>query len=88
MIRESGWFETCFRDDLENPIGAVTALTAGLLPIDILGGRVSIGTLLALVVICAAVLLRRRNDPARPRPFRVPALPVVAGGSASCPASG
>ena len=66
-------------------IGAVTALTAGLLPIDLLGELVSIGTLLAFVVVCAAVLVLRRTDPARPRPFRVPALPLVAGlGILSC----
>lgn len=47
------------------------------MPIDLLGELVSIGTLFAFVVICVAVLILRRTDPARPRPFRVPGMPVV-----------
>jgi APA family basic amino acid/polyamine antiporter len=58
-------------------IGAVTALVAGLFPIDLLGELVSIGTLFAFMVICIAVLVLRRTDPARSRPFRVPGMPVV-----------
>lgn len=55
------------------------------MPIDTLGELVSIGTLLAFLVICAAVLVLRRTDSGRPRPFRVPALPLVAGlGILSC----
>ncbi|GJD74830.1 amino acid permease [Methylobacterium goesingense] len=58
-------------------IGAVTALVAGLVPIDLLGELVSIGTLFAFMVICTAVLVLRRTDPTRHRPFRVPGMPAV-----------
>lgn len=66
-------------------IGALTALVAGLVPIEDLGELVSIGTLFAFGLVCTAVLILRRTDPGRPRPFRVPAAPVVAGlGILSC----
>lgn len=58
-------------------IGIVTALVAGLVPIDLLGELVSIGTLLAFIVICTAILVLRRTEPNRQRPFRVPGMPVV-----------
>ncbi|KQP41388.1 amino acid permease [Methylobacterium sp. Leaf104] len=61
----------------QGTIGAVTALVAGLVPIDLLGELVSIGTLFAFIVICTAVLVLRRTDPGHPRPFRVPGMPVV-----------
>ena len=66
-------------------IGLFTAAVAGLVPIDILGEIVSIGTLLAFSLVCATVMILRRTDPDRPRPFRVPAAPVTAGlGILSC----
>ena len=46
---------------------------------------VSIGTLFAFVLVCAAVLILRRTEPDRPRPFRVPFAGPVAGlGILSC----
>jgi APA family basic amino acid/polyamine antiporter len=66
-------------------IGLFTAAVAGLVPIDILGEIVSIGTLLAFCLVCATVLILRRTDPDRPRPFRVPAATLTAGlGILSC----
>ena len=45
----------------------------------------NIGTLSAFAIVCLGVLALRRIDPGRPRPFRVPALPVVALlGAAAC----
>jgi APA family basic amino acid/polyamine antiporter len=58
-------------------IGLVVAVTATLLPIEILGQIVSIGTLFAFVIVCVATVQLRRTDPARNRPFRVPAVPLV-----------
>ncbi|GEP06833.1 amino acid permease [Methylobacterium oxalidis] len=59
--------------------GAATAAVAALVPIEVLGELVSIGTLLAFTLVCACVLLLRRREPERARPFRVPAAPLVAG---------
>ncbi len=37
----------------------------------------NIGTLSAFVIVCIGVLVLRRTEPLRPRPFRVAALPLV-----------
>jgi APA family basic amino acid/polyamine antiporter len=37
----------------------------------------NIGTLLAFVLVAAGILILRRTDPGRPRPFRTPAVPWV-----------
>lgn len=54
--------------------GVLAALFAGFLPIDILGELVSIGTLIAFIVVCAGVLVLRYTRPDLPRPFKVPAV--------------
>ena len=58
-------------------IGLVTALVAALVPIDVLGELVSIGTLFAFILVCAGVLILRRTEPERARPFRVPGGALV-----------
>ncbi len=58
-------------------IGGAVALLAGLFPVNELGEMVSIGTLLAFVLVCAAVLYLRRADPGQVRPFRAPGVPAV-----------
>lgn len=57
--------------------GALAAIVAGLLPVTILGELVSIGTLLAFVVVCLGVLVLRRTRPDLARPFKVPAPALV-----------
>ena len=51
-------------------VGSVT-------PIDDIGRMVNIGTLLAFVIVCIAVMVLRRTNPAQARPFRTPWVPVV-----------
>ncbi|MCC6317840.1 MAG: amino acid permease [Gemmatimonadaceae bacterium] len=57
--------------------GCVAALVAGMFPIGLLGELVSIGTLLAFVIVSAGVLVLRYRSPNLHRPFRTPMVPVV-----------
>jgi len=58
--------------------GIFAALLAGVLPLDILGELVSIGTLLAFVVVCIGIMILRKSRPNAPRPFRTPLVWIVA----------
>jgi basic amino acid/polyamine antiporter, APA family len=51
--------------------GVCAATLGGCLPIGILGELVSIGTLIAFIVVCAGVLVLRYTRPDLKRPFRV-----------------
>ena len=65
--------------------GCFVAVMAAFLPLRILAELVNIGTLLAFVIVCAAVLIMRRTHPDAERPFRAPLGPVVPMlGIASC----
>ncbi|HEX6536910.1 MAG TPA: amino acid permease [Gemmatimonadaceae bacterium] len=57
--------------------GVVAAVVAGFFPIAILGELVSIGTLLAFVIVCAGIIVLRYRNPDIPRPFRTPLVPLV-----------
>jgi APA family basic amino acid/polyamine antiporter len=58
--------------------GAFCALGAGVLPLDILGELVSIGTLAAFVIVCAGIMILRVRVPNARRPFRTPVVWIVA----------
>lgn len=72
----------------------VTTIITGLLvggiaafaTVDEMVSLTNIGTLFAFILVCVGVIVLRRKDPARPRPFRVPFgpyfFPVL--GAASC----
>jgi APA family basic amino acid/polyamine antiporter len=57
--------------------GFVVAIAAGVLPIRVLSILVSMGTLLAFVLVCLGILILRRTSPQLERPFRTPGLPWV-----------
>jgi basic amino acid/polyamine antiporter, APA family len=65
--------------------GITAAIGGGLLPVGLLGELVSIGTLIAFIVVCIGVLVLRRTRPDLPRPFRVRGVwPVAIAGVAMC----
>ncbi|MGH7523923.1 MAG: APC family permease, partial [Gemmatimonadales bacterium] len=65
--------------------GIVVAIAAGLTPIGVLGQLVSMGTLLAFVLVCIGIIVLRRTMPDAPRPFRTPGMPwVPALGAVAC----
>src|SRR5580658_8368290 len=68
-----------FRTPYKNTmlVGLLAAIVGSLIPIDDIGKMVNIGTLLAFVIVCIAVLVLRRTNPGQARPFRTPWVPVV-----------
>jgi APA family basic amino acid/polyamine antiporter len=65
--------------------GLVAAALAALFPLDVLADLVSIGTLLAFVVVCIGVMMLRLSNPDTPRPFRTPVVWAIApAGVAAC----
>jgi APA family basic amino acid/polyamine antiporter len=59
-------------------VGVALCVVTALTPIQVLFEMVNIGTLLAFLIVCAAVFILRIRRPDAPRPFRTPALFVVA----------
>lgn len=52
-------------------------LFAAFVPGDVVGDMTSIGTLFAFTLVCIGVLILRKTDPNRERPFKTPFMPVV-----------
>ena len=57
--------------------GIAVTFATGLLPLQLLGQLVNIGTLLAFVLVCAGVLILRNKRPDLDRPFKTPWVPFV-----------
>ncbi|MDE3167638.1 MAG: amino acid permease [Acidobacteriota bacterium] len=58
-------------------VGLLAAIVGSITPIDDIGKMVNIGTLLAFVIVCTAVMVLRRTNPGQARPFRTPLVPFV-----------
>jgi basic amino acid/polyamine antiporter, APA family len=68
-----------FRTPWKNTIlvGSLAAVVGSITPIEDIGRMVNIGTLLAFVIVCIAVMILRHTNPDQPRPFRTPWVPAV-----------
>ena len=68
-----------FRTPWKNTIlvGLLAAIVGSITPIDEIGKMVNIGTLLAFVIVCIAIMVLRKTNPAQERPFRTPWVPMV-----------
>jgi APA family basic amino acid/polyamine antiporter len=68
-----------FRTPYKNTmlVGLLAAIVGSVTPIDDIGKMVNIGTLLAFVIVCIAVMILRSTNPDQARPFRTPWVPVV-----------
>ncbi|HEU4565255.1 MAG TPA: amino acid permease [Gemmatimonadaceae bacterium] len=65
--------------------GAVVAVGSLVMDENEIYDLTNIGTLSAFAIVCIGVLVLRYKDPHRPRPFRVPAVWLVAlGGASAC----
>jgi basic amino acid/polyamine antiporter, APA family len=58
-------------------VGLLAAIVGSTVPIDDIGKMVNIGTLLAFIIVCIAVMVLRKTDPSTNRPFRTPWVPFV-----------
>jgi APA family basic amino acid/polyamine antiporter len=68
-------FRTPFRNTFL--VGTLAGVIGAVTPIDDIGKMVNIGTLLAFVIVCIAIMVLRRTEPDKPRPFRTPWVPFV-----------
>jgi APA family basic amino acid/polyamine antiporter len=58
-------------------LGGVIAVAAAVLPLDVMGNLVSLGTALAFAIVCITVIYMRRVHPEIARPFKVPFYPLT-----------
>ncbi len=65
-------FRTPYKNTMA--VGLLAAIVGSVTPIDDIGKMVNIGTLLAFVIVCVAVVILRRTNPDQARPFRTPGI--------------
>lgn len=58
-------------------VGVLASALAGLVPLNVLGELVSMGTLLAFATVCIGVLVLRYTKPHLVRPFKVPLAWII-----------
>ena len=58
-------------------VAIVVGILAGVVPLDYLADMVSIGTLVAFIIVSVGVILLRVREPDLPRGFKVPGYPVT-----------
>ena len=58
--------------------GVFVAIAAAFLPVGTLADYSNAGTLFAFAAVSLGVMILRKKDPARPRPFRTPAIYILA----------
>jgi APA family basic amino acid/polyamine antiporter len=58
--------------------GIFVALAAAFLPVSSLADYSNAGTLFAFAAVSLGVMILRKTDPNRPRPFRTPAVMIIA----------
>jgi APA family basic amino acid/polyamine antiporter len=68
-------FRTPYRSTIFT--GVAVAIATGMLPLELLGQLVNIGTLLAFVLVSIGVMVLRRTRPDLDRPFKTPWVPFV-----------
>ena len=57
--------------------GIFVALFAAIAPIGVVLELTNIGTLFAFILVALGIIVLRRTDPKRPRPFRTPWVPLL-----------
>jgi APA family basic amino acid/polyamine antiporter len=57
--------------------GVVVAIGGAFIPIGVVLELTNIGTLFAFILVALGIIVLRRTDPHRPRPFRTPWVPVL-----------
>ena len=68
-------YRTPFKNTIA--VGLLAAIVGSVTPIDDIGKMVNIGTLLAFIIVCIAVMVLRNTNPDQARPFRTPWVPVI-----------
>ena len=58
-------------------VGILAVVGILTLNLDVAAELCNYGTFTSFIVVCVAILILRKTDPERPRPFKVPFSPVI-----------